>query len=651
MNDFLPVNKEEMNKLGWDAPDFLYVSGDAYVDHPSFGHAIISRVLENKGYRVAMLCQPSWQNCEDFKKFGRPRLGVLVTAGNIDSMVAHYTAAKKPRSDDMYSPGGKSGYRPDRAVIVYCNRIREAFGDIPIIIGGIEASLRRFAHYDYWANKVRRSVLFDSRADLLIYGMGEKQIAEIADALDKGINIKKIRFVNGTCYVAKKDEDIDGITLESFEDVSSDKMAYANATRIQYEHQDPIRGKRLIQPHHDKLLVQNPPMMPLNTKELDAVYALPYMRTYHPMYESSGGIPAISEVKFSLTSCRGCYGACNFCALTFHQGRIVQSRSHESLINEAKKITWESDFKGYIHDVGGPTADFRFPACDKQLKSGACKDRQCLFPTPCKNLVADHKDYLSLLRKLRSLDRVKKVFVRSGLRYDYIMADKNDEFFYELCEHHISGQLKVAPEHVSENVLKYMGKPSAKVYQRFLQKYTDINRSLGKEQYLVPYLMSSHPGSTLNDAIELALFLKQNKLNPRQVQDFYPTPGTISTAMFYTGIDPRTGKSVYVAREAREKAMQRALLQYKDPANKKLVLEALKKAGREDLIGFGNDCLVSPYEVRQGREWQNNKNIKDKNTKNNGGSKNGNNNGRKSFGKKGKNAAKTAGRTPQGKGH
>ena len=667
MNDFLPVNAAEMRARGWDTPDFLYVTGDAYVDHPSFGHAIISRVLEHAGYTVAMLPQPAWQSAEDFKRFGRPRLGVLVTSGNIDSMVAHYTAAKKPRSDDLYSPGGEAGHRPDRAVIVYCNRIREAFGDIPIIIGGIEASLRRFAHYDYWENKVRRSILLDSRADLLIYGMGEKQIVQIADALDKGIPVRKIRFVAGTCYLANKDDTVDGITLAGFEQVKTDKPAYAQACRVQYEEQDPVRGRRLIQPHHDKLLVQNPPMMPLTTKELDAVYALPYQRTYHPMYEKMGGIPAIAEVKFSLTSCRGCYGACNFCALTFHQGRIVQSRSHESLINEAKKITWEPDFKGYIHDVGGPTADFRAPACEKQLKSGACKNRQCLFPTPCKNLQADHSDYLALLRKLRALDRVKKVFVRSGLRYDYIMADKDDTFFYELCEHHVSGQLKVAPEHVSANVLRYMGKPAGSVYRRFAEKYAKINKQIGKEQYLVPYLMSSHPGSTLQDAIELALFLKQNGLNPRQVQDFYPTPGTISTAMFYTGIDPYTGKSVYVARDARDKAMQRALLQFKDKKNHALVREALIKAGRSDLIGYGADCLVPPEGAHGGwrkdarrkdtgrkdapekqKTQNNNKSYRDKN---NGGNKHGSNHGRESIGGKGKGPAKRSGGRAESKGN
>lgn len=652
MNEFLPVSASDMRQRGWGAPDFLYVTGDAYVDHPSFGHAIISRVLEKAGYTVAMLPQPSWKSADDFKRFGRPRLGVLVTSGNLDSMVAHYTAAKKPRSEDMYSPGGRAGCRPDRAVIVYCNRIREAFGDIPLIIGGIEASLRRFAHYDYWDNHVRRSILLDSRADLLIYGMGEKQITAIADALEKGIPVRKIRFVAGTCYIADKSEAIDGVMLESFEQVKTDKRAYANACRVQYEEQDPIRGKRLIQPHHDKLLVQNPPMMPLTTKELDAVYALPYMRAYHPMYEAEGGIPAISEVKFSLTSCRGCYGACNFCALTFHQGRIVQSRSHESILREAEKITWEPDFKGYIHDVGGPTADFRAPACDKQLKSGACKNRQCLFPTPCRHLKADHSDYLALLRKLRALDRVKKVFVRSGLRYDYIMADKDDTFFYELCEYHVSGQLKVAPEHVSANVLRYMGKPAGDVYRRFAQKFAKINKDIGKEQYLVPYLMSSHPGSTLSDAIELALFLKQNGLNPRQVQDFYPTPGTISTAMFYTGIDPYTGKEVYVARDPREKAMQRALLQFRDRKNHALVREALRKAGRTDLIGYGAHCLVPPEGERGGYPGrgrnrpgsrEGNRTRKTNPNKNNGGNKHGSNHGRKGIGGKGKGAAKRGG--------
>ncbi len=636
MKDFLPITKEDLINRGWDTPDFLLITGDAYVDHPSFGHAIISRVLENAGYSVGIIAQPDWTDTKDFLRLGRPRLAVMVTSGNIDSMVNHYTAAKKPRSEDLYSPGGKAGNRPDRAVIVYCNRVREAFGDIPLIIGGVEASLRRFAHYDYWDNKVRRSILLDSRADLLIYGMGEKQTVQIADALEKGIPVKKIRHINGTCFIADKDYDKEGIVLDSLETVRDEKAAYAKACRIQYEEQDPIRGKRLIQPHHDKLLVQNPPMMPLSTKELDAVYALPYMRTYHPCYEADGGIPAIAEVKFSITSCRGCYGACNFCALTFHQGRIVQSRSHESIINEAKKITWEPDFKGYIHDVGGPTADFRKPACKNQLKIGACKHKQCLFPAPCKNLEADHKDYLELLRKLRSLDRVKKVFVRSGLRYDYIMADKDDTFFTELCEHHVSGQLKVAPEHVSENVLKYMGKPAGGVYKRFADKYYQINKKLGKEQYLVPYLMSSHPGSTLKDAVELSLFLRDNGLNPQQVQDFYPTPGTISTAMFYTELDPYTGKKLYVAKTPEDKAMQRALLQYKNPANHKLVRKALKLCGREDLIGFTKNCLVRPEQNKQTHT---------------GGNKNGNSYGRKDTFQKNKGKSGGRGREAQGKRH
>ncbi len=634
MKDFLPITTEDLKKRGWDTPDFIYIVGDAYVDHPSFGHAIISRVLEAHGYSVGIIAQPDWRSTKDFKRLGRPRLGVLVSSGNIDSMVNHYTAAKKPRSEDLYSPGGEAGHRPDRAVIVYCNRIREAFGDIPIIIGGVEASLRRFAHYDYWDNKVRRSVLLDSRADLLIYGMGEKQIVQIADALEKGIPVKKIRHINGTCFVADKEYAQEGILLDSFETVSSDKPAYAKACRIQYEEQDPIRGKRLIQPHHDKLLVQNPPMLPLNTKELDAVYALPYMRTYHPSYEAMGGIPAIAEVKFSITSCRGCYGACNFCALTFHQGRIVQSRSHESILAEAQKIIWEPDFKGYIHDVGGPTADFRKPACKNQLKVGACKNKQCLFPTPCKNLEADHSDYLALLRKLRSLDRVKKVFVRSGLRYDYIMADKDDTFFTELCAHHVSGQLKVAPEHVSENVLKYMGKPAGGVYKRFSDKYYAINAKLGKQQYLVPYLMSSHPGSTLKDAVMLSLFLRDNGLNPQQVQDFYPTPGTISTAMFYTELDPYTGKKLYVAKTPEEKAMQRALLQYKNPANHNLVRKALRLCGREDLIGFTKNCLVRPEPGKQA---------------NTGGNKNGNYYGRKGTFQKDKGKSGSRGRKAQDK--
>lgn len=594
MNQFLPVNVDDMKKRGWDRPDFLYVIGDAYVDHPSFGPAIISRVLESEGFRVAILSQPDWRSADAFRQFGRPRLGALVSAGNIDSMVAHYTSAKKRRSSDAYSPGGQSGLRPDRAVIVYCNRIREALGDVALIIGGIEASLRRFAHYDYWDDRVRRSVLLDSRADLLIYGMGETQIVEIARELERGTPVKQIRDVRGTCYLTNADAPVEGLRIPSFSEVSTDKGAYAYSCRLQHDEQDPFRGKTIVQQHHDKLLVQNPPALPLSTTQLDAVYDLPYMRTYHPMYDEAGGIPGIEEVKFSITSCRGCFGACNFCALTFHQGRIVQARSHASILREAKKIIADPDFKGYIHDVGGPTANFRKPACEKQLEKGACKGRQCLFPGPCKHLTADHTDYLELLRKLRGLPGVKKVFVRSGLRYDYIMADSSGLFLEELCRYHVSGQLKVAPEHVSPNVLRYMGKPQKHVYEAFERRFYDINHRLGKKQYLVPYLMSSHPGSTLDDAITLSLFLRDHHMNPQQVQDFYPTPGTISTAMFYTERNPYTGKPVYVAKSPKDKAMQRALLQYKNPANRTLVLQALQKAGRTDLIGYGSHCLIRP---------------------------------------------------------
>lgn len=639
MHDFLPINAQEMKKRGWDRPDFLYITGDAYVDHPSFGHAIISRVLEKEGFNVCILPQPDINDDKAFLQFGTPRLGVLVTSGNLDSMVAHYTAAKKRRSDDLYSPGGVSGKRPDRAVIAYCNAVRRVFGDIALIIGGIEASLRRFAHYDYWQDKVRRSILFDSRADILSYGMGEKSIAEIARLLDRGVPVRKIKSIKGTCCIADKNDNIKGIMIPSLEEVCESKKAYAAACRIQYEQQDPIRGNALIQPHGDKLLVQNIPAMPLTQKEMDGVYALDYMRTYHPYYEALGGIPAISEVKFSITSNRGCFGACNFCALTFHQGRIISARSHKSIIEEAKKIISDPDFKGYIHDVGGPTADFRKPACQKQLKYGACKDRQCLFPTPCKNLEADHSDYLSLLAKLRALPGVKKVFVRSGLRFDFILCDKTDDFIYDLCRYHVSGQLKVAPEHISQNVLSHMGKPPAEVYKKFCEKFKLVNQRLNKKQYLVPYLMSSHPGSTLNDAIELALFLKENKMNPQQVQDFYPTPGSISTAMFYTGIDPRTGKEVYVAKTYEQKAMQRALLQYKNPDSRKLVIKALRLAGRDDLIGYTKDCLVRPIE---------NHGFKDNKY---GGNKNGNDNRRKSGFKKNKTGFEKRSGKPERKRH
>lgn len=608
MNDFLPVTRQDMKKRGWEELDFLYISGDAYVDHPSFGHAIISRVLDAHGYRVGIIAQPDWKTCEDFKKLGRPRLGVLISAGNIDSMVNHYTAAKKRRSEDLYSPGGKAGMRPDRATIVYANRVREAFGNIPVLIGGVEASLRRFAHYDYWDDKVRRSILFDSGADILMYGMGEHQIAEIADCLASGMDVHDITYVKGTCYLSDTDDIFDSIKIPSYEECAENKSEYANACRIQYYEQNPYTGKALVQKHGNKFLVQNPPSEPLSQEELDRVYELSYMKSYHPMYEKEGGIPAIDEVKFSLTSSRGCFGSCNFCAIAFHQGRLVTSRSHESLVSEATEMTKMPGFKGYIHDVGGPTANFRKRACKKQETLGACKDKQCLFPTPCKNLEISHREYAELLEKLRKIKGVKKVFIRSGIRFDYLINDRDDRFFYDLCKYHISGQLKVAPEHVSDNVLRCMGKPSSDVYKRFGEKYEKINKQLGKKQYLVPYLMSSHPGSTLSDAIKLALYLKENGLNPQQVQDFYPTPGTVSTCMFYTGLDPFTMKKVYVPKSPKEKAMQRALLQYKNPENRRLVEEALRLAGRGDLIGYGERCLLRPMK----KENDNGKNFKRK---------------------------------------
>lgn len=607
IKDFLPVSREDMQNRGWDELDFLYICGDAYVDHPSFGHAIISRILEKHGYKVGIVSLPDWRSVKDFKKMGRPKLGVLVSAGNIDSMVNHYTASKKKRSDDAYAPGNKAGQRPDRATIVYCNRIREAFGKIPLLIGGIEASLRRFAHYDYWDDKVRRSILLDSKADILMYGMGERQIVEIADCLASGMDVKDITYIPGTCWISDTNEIDNSIEIPSYEECVESKRAYADSCRIQYYEQNPYTGKTLVQKHGDKYLVQNIPQEPLSTKELDSVYSLNYMKTYHPMYEEMGGIEAIKEVKFSLVSSRGCFGSCNFCALAFHQGRIVTARSQQSIINEAKQMIWDPEFKGYIHDVGGPTANFRAPACKKQLTYGACKDKQCLYPTPCKNMSIDHSEYLSLLKKLREIDGVKKVFIRSGIRFDYLINDKKDDFFYELCEHHVSGQLKVAPEHISDNVLKYMGKPKNSVYNKFSEKFYKINEKLGKKQYLVPYLMSSHPGSTLHDAIALALYLKKNGINPQQVQDFYPTPGTISTCMFYTGFDPFTMEKVYVPKTAKEKAMQRALLQYRNPDNYKLVTEALKLAGRTDLIGYGAGCLIRP----QKDEWRKDKNGKD----------------------------------------
>ena len=593
---FLPVTKEEMLAQNITQLDFVYVVGDAYVDHPSFGHAIISRILESHGYTVGIISQPDWKDENSIDVFGEPRLGFLVSAGNMDSMVNHYSVSKKRRQTDAFTPGGIMGKRPDYATIVYCNLIRRKYKKKPLIIGGIEASLRRLAHYDYWSDKMKRSILLDSGADLISYGMGERSIVEIADALDSGLAVSDITFINGTVYKTRKREDIyDAIELPHYEEVKAKKEAYAKSFYIQYCNTDPFSGKRLFETYDEKMfIVQNPAAKPLSQSEMDAVYALPYMRTYHPSYEEAGGVPAIEEIKFSLVSNRGCYGGCSFCALTFHQGRIIQTRSHESILNEAQKIIWEPDFKGYIHDVGGPTANFRAPACKKQLTKGVCPNRQCLFPTPCKNLEIDHKDYLSLLRKLRALPNVKKVFVRSGIRFDYLIYDKDQTFLRELCEHHVSGQLKVAPEHISNAVLEKMGKPSVEVYEKFVHAYKKTNEQLGKRQYLVPYLMSSHPGSTLKEAIELAEFLRDLGYMPEQVQDFYPTPSTISTCMYYTGLDPRTMQPVYVAVNPHEKAMQRALIQYRNPKNYDLVREALKKAGREDLIGFDKKCLIRP---------------------------------------------------------
>ena len=595
---FLPITVKEMLSAGFNTPDFIIVTGDAYVDHPSFGTAIISRVLEAEGFKVCIIPQPTKDS--DFTRFGKPRLAFLVNSGNIDSMVAHYTAAKKRRSDDAYTPGGKAGKRPDRAVIVYTKKLRELFSDVPIAIGGVEASLRRFAHYDYWDDRVRPSILLDSTADLLMYGMGERHIVEIAHRLHEGEKITDLTDIKGTCYAVNSSEyqPIKGaVECPSFEIVSGNneksKRQYAISTRIQQEEHDATRGKTVIQKSGNKIVVQNPPSPPLSTEEMDRVYSLPYMRDYHPSYEQQGGVPGIAEVKFSIIHNRGCFGACNFCALAYHQGRSISVRSHESVIAEAKKITEMPDFKGYIHDVGGPTANFRTPSCDKQEKVGLCPDRKCLAPTMCPAVKVDHSDYLKLIRELRQLPKVKRVFIRSGIRFDYLIADKNEEFFKELVTHHTSGQLKVAPEHCSDNVLKYMGKPKISVYNRFEKRFYELTKSIGKKQYLVPYLMSSHPGSTLNDAIELSLFLKRNRLHPEQVQDFYPTPGTVSTCMFYTGLDPYTLEPVYVPRTPEEKAEQRALLQYFKPENKQIVLSALKKCKRFDLIGTGKNCLVA----------------------------------------------------------
>ncbi len=630
---FLPVSQNDLKKRGIDQLDFIYVSGDAYVDHPSFGHAIITRVLENAGYSVGIIAQPDWHSCEPFKALGAPRLGFLVSAGNIDSMVNHYTVSKKLRSSDAYTPGGAFGKRPDRATVVYCNRIREAFGrKMPIIIGGIEASLRRFAHYDYWSDKVRRSILIDSGADLLIYGMGEHQIIEIAELLNCGVPVNQIKSVNGTAYIESIGQPLpdECIVIPSYDEVSQNKKSYTEATKIQYEEQDAVRGKPIAQADNNKkYIVQLPPSPPLTTEELDAVYELPYEGTYHPSYEALGGVPAIEEIKFSITSCRGCFGACSFCALAFHQGRTVTARSHESILREVEAPTKRADFKGYIHDVGGPTANFRAPSCKKQLSHGVCKNKQCLFPEPCKNLEVSHSDYLELLQKIRKVSGVKQVFIRSGIRFDYLLADKDDRFFTELCRHHISGQLRVAPEHISDNVLKYMGKPKNAVYEKFLHKFDIINKKSGKNQYVVPYLMSSHPGSTLKDAIKLAEYLRAKRLTPEQVQDFYPTPGSISTCMYYTGIDPRTMQSVYVPKSYEEKQMQRALLQSAKPENYTTVLAALKKAKRLDLVGNSPDCLIKPQ----------------------GGNANGNNTQRKNGVRKNQGKHENRGRGTQGKGN
>ncbi|EGO62108.1 YgiQ family radical SAM protein [Acetonema longum] len=594
-NRFIPISPEDMKQRGWDQLDFLFISGDAYVDHPSFGPAIICRLLEKHGYRVGIIAQPDWRSTREFSRLGKPRLGVLISAGNMDSLLNKFTAAKKYRSQDSYSPGGAAGRRPDRTSIVYSNRVRELWKSVPIIIGGIEASLRRFAHYDYWSDSVRRSILVDSRADLLVYGMGEKQVLDIASQLSQGVKAADIVSVPGTCYLADSLEHLwDYIEMPGYEAVAEDKQEFAQAFRLQYLDQDPIRGKTLVQKHQDVFLIQNSPALPLTSEEMDEIYDLPYQRTFHPSYDDMGGVPAIEEVKFSIVSHRGCYGGCSFCAIVSHQGRIIQSRSQESILREARILTQMPDFKGYIHDVGGPTANFRHPSCASQGERGTCKERHCLSPSPCRQLNTDHSDYLELLRALRQVPGVKKVFVRSGLRYDAILAGNNREFLEELCRHHISGQLKVAPEHVSPQVIRLMGKSDKQVYLRFAFLYKEINARLNKKQYLVPYFMSSHPGATVKDAIELAEFLRDTGYHPEQVQDFIPTPGSLSTCMYYTGIHPLTGEKVHVAKSLTEKKLQRALLQYRDPQNYQLVHQALTQAKRQDLIGYGPKCLIRP---------------------------------------------------------
>ena len=624
-NGFLPISKEDMKARGIEQFDFVYVIGDAYVDHPSFGHAIISRMLDSYGYSVGIISQPDWKDENSIAILGEPKYGFLVMGGNMDSMVNHYSVSKKRRSSDAFTPGGEMGKRPDYATVVYCNLIRRKYKNTPIIIGGIEASLRRLAHYDYWANKVKRSILLDSGADLVLYGMGERSIIEVADALKSGIDIKDLTFIKGSVYKTKDISNLyDTLTLADYDTLKENKKEFAKSFYTQYQNTDPFTAKTLIEPYPNGVfVVQNPPQEPLTTEEMDYTYSLPYMRTYHPSYEEKGGVPAITEVKFSLISNRGCFGGCNFCALTFHQGRIIQTRSHESIIEEAKKIVEDKDFKGYIHDVGGPTANFRHTSCEKQNTRGVCMNKQCLFPEGCKNLYVDHSDYLSLLRKLREIPKVKKVFVRSGIRFDYLIYDNDDTFFKELVMHHISGQLKVAPEHVSDNVLSKMGKPSNKVYERFIKKYKKLNEDMGKNQFVVPYLMSSHPGSTMKDAVILAEYLRDLGYMPEQVQDFYPTPSTISTCMYYTGIDPRTMENIYVPTNPHEKAMQRALIQYRNPKNYDLVYEALEKAGRLDLVGFDKKCLIKPKKGQatqynnkySGKEYKNTNNNKQNETK------------------------------------
>ncbi len=627
-NDFLPICMEDMNKRGWAQADFVFVIGDAYVDHSSFGPAIISRLLERYGYKVCMIAQPDWKNDKSIDVFGRPRLGFLVCGGNMDSMVNHYSVSKKRRQKDSFSPGGEMGLRPDYATIVYCNLIRRTYKDVPIIIGGIEASLRRMAHYDYWSDKLKHSILVDSSADILSYGMGEHSMVEIAEALDSGIDVKDITYVRGTCYRTKDISGVpeDSIILPDYDSLTKDRLEYARSFYIQYANTDPYSAKTLVEGYGNRgYVVQNPPAYPLTQMEMDDVYDLPYMNNYHPVYEAAGGIPAISEIKFSLTSNRGCFGGCSFCALTFHQGRIIQTRSHDSLIKEAERMTHDPDFKGYIHDVGGPTANFRHKSCAKQDKYGVCTNKQCLFPEPCRNLKVDHRDYVDLLRKLEAVPGVKKVFIRSGIRFDYVMADSSDEFLKELCEKHISGQLRVAPEHVSDNVLRMMGKPQNSVYEKFIERYKRVNAKTGKQQYVVPYLMSSHPGSTLKEAVELAEYVRDIGYMPEQVQDFYPTPSTISTCMYYTGVDPRTMKPVYVPHNPHEKAMQKALMMYRKPENYDLVKEALIKAGRQDLIGFDKKCLIAPRKVDRKNEQQGQRQSGKTNKNKNNSTRNGKN--------------------------